>query len=226
VLSRIECFISDQVDAIARGQLPELELVSRAAGNTHMVVDEGDAGCSDDGDTGSDCSSGGEEGATSNGGSDADDESAPAAAAHEVGWAGGRAQTWTAGDASDGEEGEQPRTRPPTRRRRPRQGSQPRHAARVRLGTQTQVKSMTRSQGRQAYAVARGACRGEADQGHGGKLCHMRGLLVRLLQPCSCCLLPALSGSTHTDPTICIPRHRPPSNEAQCSACWKRSTSC
>ncbi|GBF94838.1 hypothetical protein Rsub_08010 [Raphidocelis subcapitata] len=117
VLSRIECFISDQVDAIARGQLPELELVSRAEGNTHMVAEGGAAaGPSDDEGTGNGGSSGEEEGASS--GDDKDEAGAPP----------GGAQTWMAGDASDGEGGREPRAR--TRRRR-RRGSQPRRAARL-----------------------------------------------------------------------------------------------
>lgn len=39
VIARIEGFISDCFAAVAAGQLPELELVSRAEGNTHMVQD-------------------------------------------------------------------------------------------------------------------------------------------------------------------------------------------
>ena len=142
VLARIEGCIRDAVECIAHGQLPELELVSRAAGNTHMVADGGallDEGGGGGGDAGGEWA--GPEGGTTG------DAGAPESDVLLIGSEAG-------GEAS-GDEGEGAGQRPRQRRRRQGQG------ARLRLGSLTQTKSMTRGQGRQAQTVARGGCDGE-----------------------------------------------------------------
>ncbi|KAI8462718.1 MAG: Spo11/DNA topoisomerase VI subunit A [Monoraphidium minutum] len=134
VLARIEGFISDAVAAIAHGQLPELEVVSTAAGNTHMVAEQGAPG------------GGGGDDEDSEGGGEDDDGGGSE-------WLGsGAAGAASEGDllTLDGSDGGGAAA--------PRQGrarARPRGARRLRLGSLTQTKSMTFAQGRQAHSVAR-----------------------------------------------------------------------
>lgn len=150
VIARIEAFISDCVAAVAAGQLPELEVVSRAEGNAHMVADAAAAavglpgGWGDHEDAGGGAGRGGCDGGASReeGGSQAQTQTQPA------GGGGGR-------------------------------------GARLRLGAQTQTKSLVSHQGKQAYAIARGAgagrgCHGLADRQPSPR---MRRLLARASCP-------------------------------------------
>jgi hypothetical protein len=173
VLARIEGFVSEAITAIARGELPELQLVSRAAGNTHLVA----AG---DGLGGS------------------QDAAAPAAASMEQDYdalgassggpwgtdaqqGGQQADVWDlAGDdlrheAAAAAQQQQPDRAAAAGRLRGGGGG----GARLRLGTQVQTKSMTFAQGRQAQSVARGAW--QVSYSRGEVLSHSAASLV----PCT-----------------------------------------
>jgi hypothetical protein len=145
VLARIEGLISDAVAAVAHGQLPELQLVSTAAGNTHMVADGGGGGGDGGGDAGFDEDLG-------PAGSDSRGAAAPAqpSAVDYMRLEDEGDEDGGGGSGEEGADGRQQRER--RRRRRRAHGA----SGRLRLGSLTQVKSITHGQGRQAHGVARG----------------------------------------------------------------------
>lgn len=151
VLARIEGFISDTIASIANGGLPELELVSRSAANTHMVTDDADAAAAAAAAAAVDGSL-----------SDLDNEDG---SAHPSSGSTGMDGTQPEGaDVEDIEGGgggaEGSRWRQQQRQNGAGAGRGARRAERsvrrVRLGSRVQTKTLTRNQGQQACAVARG----------------------------------------------------------------------
>jgi len=144
VMARIEGFISDAVATIAEGGLPDLELVSRTASNSHMVVDHRQQQLHDDEEEDLLSGSGAEEDAGGSMGGAGEESAAVAWQRLQVGSDG-------SGDGSE----DRDQQHQAAQRQQSRQARQRQRGARVRLGSQVQVKSLTSAQGRQAHTVAR-----------------------------------------------------------------------